>query len=63
LVAFSFLISIQISNVITQPLKSGTSTFFIALAKDPEVFQQSYPNRFDEIAKTYPAVFDKLRIQ
>lgn len=61
LVAFTFLMSIQISHVITQPLKSGTSTFFIALSKDPEVFQQSYPNRFDEIAQTYPEVFDKLR--
>lgn len=61
IVAFSFLIALQISNIVTQPLKSGTSTFFIALAKDPEVYQQSYPNRFNEIANTYPNVFDKLR--
>jgi hypothetical protein len=61
IVAFTFLIALQISSIVTQPLKSGTSTFFIALAKDPEVYQQSYPNRFDTIASTYPNVFDKLR--
>ena len=61
IVAFTFLIAIQISNIVTQPLKSGTSTFFVALAKDPEVYQQSYPNRFQVIAQTYPNVFDKLR--
>lgn len=60
-VAFSFVISLQISNIITQPLRSGTSTFFLALAKDPEIYQQSYPSRFDVIARTYPNVFDKLR--
>ncbi|KAH3679592.1 hypothetical protein WICMUC_000824 [Wickerhamomyces mucosus] len=61
IVAFSFVIALQISNIITQPLKSGTSTFFIALARDPEVYQQSYPDRFNTIAATYPNVFDKLR--
>ncbi|CCH43717.1 putative membrane protein [Wickerhamomyces ciferrii] len=60
-VAFTFTIAMQISNIVTQPLRSGTSTFFIALARDPEVYQQSYPNRFNKIAETYPNVFDKLR--
>lgn len=60
-VAFSFVIALQISNIVTQPLRSGTSTFFIALARDPEIYQQSYPNRFNQIASTYPNVFDKLR--
>jgi len=61
IVAFSFVIALQISNIVTQPLRSGTSTFFIALARDPEIYQQSYPNRFNAIANVYPNVFDKLR--
>lgn len=61
IVAFSFVISLQISNIITQPLKSGSSTFFIALAKDPEIYQTCYPESFNVIAQTYPNVFDKLR--
>ncbi|KAH3685727.1 hypothetical protein WICPIJ_003302 [Wickerhamomyces pijperi] len=60
-VAFAFLIAVQISHVITQPLMSGTSTFFIALVRDPEVYMQSYPDRFETIAQTYPDIFDKLR--
>lgn len=61
IIAFSFLIAIQISNVVTQPLKSGTSTFFISLARDPEIYRQCFPDRFQTIANTYPHVFDKLR--
>ena len=41
-------------------LESGVSTFFVALAKDPEVFQMTNRNRFDEIFRNYPQVLEKL---
>ncbi|CAI4065029.1 hypothetical protein SUVZ_08G1950 [Saccharomyces uvarum] len=63
LMAFSFVISLQISNIATEAIRSGTSTFFVALSNDPEVFQHSYPDRFDEIFRAYPDVLRKLSHQ
>ena len=36
-VAFSFLIGLQICNIFTTPLGSGVDTIFVAMAWDPEV--------------------------
>ncbi|KAG7701440.1 hypothetical protein KL950_003324 [Ogataea haglerorum] len=60
-VAFTFLISLQICNIISSVIRSGTATFFLALAKDPEVYQVSYPDRFNEVFRDYPEVLDKIR--
>ncbi|PSK41257.1 hypothetical protein C7M61_000933 [Candidozyma pseudohaemuli] len=60
MVAFTFLISGQITRVSLVVLESGVSTFFVALAKDPEVFQMTNRDRFDEIFRTYPQVLEKL---
>lgn len=62
LVAFSFLIAGQIANITTTVITSGTSTFFIALARDPEVFRMSYPDRFEEVFRNYPQVMEKLNL-
>ncbi|EAZ63321.1 hypothetical protein PICST_34117 [Scheffersomyces stipitis CBS 6054] len=58
--AFAFLISGQITRVATSVIESGISTFFVALAKDPEVFQMTNRNRFDEIFRNYPQVLQKI---
>ncbi|CDK27676.1 unnamed protein product [Kuraishia capsulata CBS 1993] len=60
-VAFSFLIGMQLSNIMNSVIRSGTATFFIALAKDPEVFQMSYPQEFEEVFRNYPQVLQKLQ--
>ncbi|EGV61534.1 DUF580-domain-containing protein [Yamadazyma tenuis ATCC 10573] len=59
-VAFSFLISGQITRVALVVIESGVSTFFVALAKDPEVFQMTNRQRFDEIFQNYPQVLQKI---
>jgi hypothetical protein len=59
-VAFSFLIAGQITRVSTVVIESGISTFFVALAKDPEVFQMTNRDRFDEIFRNYPQVLEKI---
>ena len=58
--AFAFVIALQICNITNEVINSGVSTFFIALANDPEVFQMSYPNEFNEILRAYPEVQVKL---
>ncbi|CUM63357.1 uncharacterized protein PRCAT00000930001 [Priceomyces carsonii] len=59
-VAFGFLISGQITRVSLVVIESGVSSFFVALAKDPEVFQMTNRDRFDEIFRNYPQVMQKL---
>ncbi|KAF6005851.1 hypothetical protein HII13_000122 [Brettanomyces bruxellensis] len=60
-VAFSFVVALQICNVISTVITSGTATFFLCLAKDPEVFQVSYPDDFNEILRNYPEVLMKIQ--
>lgn len=60
LIAFSFLVAGQITRVSLTVIDSGVSTFFVALAKDPEVFQMTNRDRFDEIFRNYPQVLNKL---
>ena len=60
LMAFSFVIGLQLSNIINSVIRSGVSAFFVALAHDPEVFRISYPEKFDEIFAAYPQVLHKL---
>lgn len=59
-VAFSFLISGQITRVSLVVIESGVSTFFVSLAKDPEVLRDNDRQRFDEIFANYPQVLEKL---
>lgn len=63
LMAFSFVIALQICNIANETVRSGTATFFVALGNDPEVFRVSYPQRFDEIFRAYPDVLKKLSHQ
>ncbi|QPG73491.1 hypothetical protein FOA43_000802 [Brettanomyces nanus] len=61
IVAFSFVIAMQVCNVVTTVITSGTATFFLCLAKDPEVFKVSYPDEFDEVFRNYPQVLLKVQ--
>lgn len=63
LIAFSFVIALQICNIANETIRSGTATIFVALGNDPEVFHASYPKRFDEIFRAYPDVLKKLSHQ
>lgn len=61
-VGLAFVIALQVSNVTNVSLKSGCSTIFLAMARDPEVLQASYPHLYQEILRTYPKAGEKLNI-
>ena len=54
--AFAFLIGLQIANVFLTPLKSGTATFFVAAAFDPEVLMRDFPDLWARMVAVYPHV-------
>lgn len=55
-VAFAFLIGLQICNVFTTPLSSGIDTIFVAAAWDPEVLMRDHPDLYDRMVQVYPHV-------
>lgn len=55
-VAFSFLIGLQICNVFTTPLSSGIDTIFVASAWDPEVMIRDHPDLYHRMVQVYPQV-------
>jgi tellurite resistance protein TehA-like permease len=55
-VAFSFLIGLQICNVFTTPISSGIDTIFVATAWDPEVLIRDHPDLYHRMVQVYPHV-------
>lgn len=58
--AFAFLIGVQICNVFMTPLKSGVATFFVAAAWDPEVLMRDFPDLYQRMVGLYPKVQEKI---
>ncbi|KXX76644.1 Protein PNS1 [Madurella mycetomatis] len=55
-VAFAFLVGLQICNVFTTPLSSGIDTIFVASAWDPEVMIRDHPDLYYRMVQVYPHV-------
>ncbi|KAL2130250.1 hypothetical protein VTI74DRAFT_6708 [Chaetomium olivicolor] len=55
-VAFAFLIGLQICNVFTTPISSGIDTIFVAAAWDPEVMIRDHPDLYHRMVQVYPQV-------
>ncbi|KAK7539640.1 plasma-membrane choline transporter-domain-containing protein [Phyllosticta citribraziliensis] len=55
-VAFAFLIGMQICHVFTTPLSSGIDTIFVACAWDPEVLIRDHPDLYARMVSVYPHV-------
>ncbi|KAI1087345.1 DUF580-domain-containing protein [Rostrohypoxylon terebratum] len=55
-VAFAFLIGLQICNIFTTPISSGIDTIFVASGWDPQALMQNHPDLYDEMVRVYPQV-------
>lgn len=54
--AFAFLIGLQVCNVFLVPIKSGTSTLFVGMAFDPQVLFNEHRRTWEEMVRVYPKV-------
>jgi len=54
--AFAFLIGLQICHVFTTPLSSGIDTIFVACAWDPQVLMRDHPDLYGQMVSVYPHV-------
>lgn len=55
-VAYAFLIGLQITNCFTTPLSSGIDTIFVAMAWDPEALMKEHPELYQSMIQVYPHV-------
>lgn len=62
IMAFAFLVGLQISNIFLVPIKSGVSTFFVAMAFDPEVLINEYPDLWRRMVDVYPHVSEAVHV-
>ena len=60
MVAFAFLIGLQVCNVFTTPLTSGIDTIFVATAWDPEVLMRDHPDLYGRMVQVYPHVQEAI---
>ncbi|KAL2061608.1 hypothetical protein VTL71DRAFT_6985 [Oculimacula yallundae] len=60
--AFAFLIGLQIANIFLVPIKSGVSTLFVAMAFDPEVLINEYPDLWQRMIHVYPHVQQAVHV-
>ncbi|CAD6499972.1 BgTH12-04077 [Blumeria graminis f. sp. triticale] len=54
--AFSFLIGLQIANTFLVPIKSGVATLFVAIAFDPHVLIHEHGDLWQKMVQVYPHV-------
>lgn len=54
--AFSFLIGLQVCQIFMTPIGSGVDTIFVAAAWDPDVLMNDHPDFYQRMVRVYPKV-------
>lgn len=62
IMAFSFLIGLQICQIFMTPIASGVDTIFVAMAWDPQVAVTDHPEFWDRLVHVYPHVQDVIHV-
>jgi hypothetical protein len=56
IMAFSFLIGLQVCQVFLTPISSGVETIFVAMGWDPQVMIKDHPEIYHKLVQLYPRV-------
>jgi hypothetical protein len=56
IVAYSFLIGLQVASCFVVPINSGVDTIFMAAAWDPQVLMQEHGDLYQRMVHVYPHV-------
>lgn len=56
IMAFSFVIGLQICQILLTPVSSGIETMFAAIAWDPQVLVSEHPDLYQRLVHLYPRV-------
>ena len=58
--AFAFIIGLQVCLIFMTPLGAGIDTIFVATAWDPEVLMRNHPDLYHLMIKVYPRVQEAI---
>ena len=56
IMAFAFLIGLQVCQIFMTPISSGVDTIFVAMAWDPEVMMRDHGDLYQRLITVYPRV-------
>jgi hypothetical protein len=56
IMAFSFVIGLQVCQIFLTPIGSGVDTIFVAMAWNPEILMRDHPDVYQQIVRRYPRV-------
>lgn len=60
IMAFSFLIGLQVCQIFMTPISSGVDTIFVAMGWDPDVVAREHPEFWGKLVHVYPHVQDVI---
>ena len=58
--AFSFLMGLQVCRIFITPIGSGVDTIFVAMAWDPDVLVKDHPDFYQRVVHVYPKVQEMI---
>lgn len=61
IMAFAFLIGLQMCSIIMSPILSGINTIFVAMGWDPEIAAREHPEFWQRLIHVYPHVQEVIR--
>jgi hypothetical protein len=56
IMAFAFLIGLQVCQIFVTPIGSGVDTIFVAMGWDPQVAMSDHPEFWNKLIRVYPKV-------
>ena len=56
IMAFSFVIGLQMCQILLTPVGSGVDTIFVAMGWDPHVMIRDHPDLYNQLVRLYPKV-------
>lgn len=62
IMAFSFLIGLQVCQIFMTPIGSGVDTIFVAAAWDPDVLMRDHPDFYARMVSVYPKVQQMIHV-
>ena len=60
--AFAFLIGLQICQIFMTPIGSGIDTIFVAMAWDSSVMMNEHPELWANLVRVYPHIQDRIHV-
>ncbi|KAK5086113.1 pH nine-sensitive protein 1 [Lithohypha guttulata] len=60
IMAFSFLIGLQVCQIFMTPISSGVDTIFVAMGWDPDIAAREHPEFWNKLVHVYPRVQEMI---